>query len=87
MGSSALETFLLFFREDIITVAPQDGIAEVGETSQLSKDEAVIGNRTSCTPSPRQETVEFVVFFTPNLCKQGIRRELHTTISPLSMVD
>ncbi|TWW56384.1 Glucocorticoid modulatory element-binding protein 2 [Takifugu flavidus] len=28
--------------EDIITVAPQDGIAEVGETNQLSKDEAVI---------------------------------------------
>lgn len=51
MGSSVLETFLLFYREDIITVAPQDGIAEVGETSQLSKDEAVIGNGTSCPPS------------------------------------
>lgn len=30
-------------REDIITVAPQDGIAEVGETSQLSKEDAIIG--------------------------------------------
>lgn len=48
MGSSVLETFLLFYREDIITVAPQDGIAEVGETNQLSKDEAVIGNGTAC---------------------------------------
>lgn len=29
-------------------MAPQDGLAEVGETNQLSKEEAVIGNVTSC---------------------------------------
>lgn len=65
LGSSVLETFLLFCREDIITVAPQDGIAEIGETNQLSKDETVIGNRTSCPPPPRQEIVEFEDFSHP----------------------
>ncbi|CAF87665.1 unnamed protein product, partial [Tetraodon nigroviridis] len=44
---------------DIITVAPQDGIADVGETNLLSKEEAVIGNAASCF---FLHTAVFVVF-------------------------
>lgn len=52
-------------------MAPQEGIAEVDETDQLSKEEAVIGNVAS--------------FFFPHN-KQKIREELHTTNSHLSDV-
>lgn len=69
----ALAAFLFFRREDIITVAPQDGVAEVGETNQLSKGEAVIGNVTSCPPGAK------------DCCLSGLFTSIHTNSTDKSI--